>query len=289
MLLFYFFRNNDYLCCAKRCINKLTTKILKTMKKEMKRCALFMGKALTMLTLIALSLCMASCGDDDDDSGGGEGSIEQMMRKKWIWSYPDINGVDRMYADLSGSKAKVAFQYSKDLCNKLGLTPGTWYEGLSGTLHITHQTAGNYEYMLVEIGDYIFYSFDITAITKDKIDDSSKVCNEDVTTEKLPWHDLLMFVLGFWEDEDDGSFTNIEPYYGNLLRLDLKEIKQFGGEYSSVSGVSITVNEILYSTVSGETNGGSKFTFTKIDNERMQEYVHSNGKYHTLKSIKPLY
>lgn len=42
------------------------------MKKEMKRCALFMGKVLTMLTLIALSLCMASCGDDDDDSGGGE-------------------------------------------------------------------------------------------------------------------------------------------------------------------------------------------------------------------------
>lgn len=42
------------------------------MKKEMKRCAMFVGKALTMLTLIALSLCMASCGDDDDDSGGGE-------------------------------------------------------------------------------------------------------------------------------------------------------------------------------------------------------------------------
>ena len=124
------------------------------MKEKRLNLMSLMAKIFAVLVFLPLSLALVSCGDDDDDIPD-DATLRTMLRNKWVITFE--NGQDRgvkCYVDLTGTVGKVAFQYTQEDCDALGLDPNAWYEGCQGNIQITDDNTWSTPGFVVMVGTY---------------------------------------------------------------------------------------------------------------------------------------
>lgn len=254
------------------------------MKKQLTSFFSFAGKTLSLLTLFFMALAVASCGSDDDDSGSGSGGSkktpEQLIRGRWEGKIND-GWARRIYLDLTGKKAKVAYQYALDYADGLGIDGHTWYEGVGGDIKVVTVTVDGKEFVEVLVDDQPLITVPSSQITETNAGPSLTAVTENITIEKLPFHDLLVSILGQWKGAPENS--EYSASHGNLLEItdrpffqatseDAKNSPKYQeGHYYYATGGTLLVIGSKFSAVSLKSKGGSTtLNIVVIDNNHIQ-------------------
>lgn len=218
------------------------------MKEKRLRLTSLTAKTIVILVLLPLSFALVSCGDDDDDANiPDDATLKTMLRKKWVIEYPV--GQDKglnCYIDLTGSVGKVAYQYTQEDCDALGLDDTAWYEGHQGNIQIKEDDSWGSPGFDIKIGDY-----DAGIVLKEEIKETSIGSNTslytgpDVNIIPLPIIRIIENMSGQWVVSDtylkeirnalaDKLYSTLKSfaknsdgdyrYYGDVIGYKLKRI-----------------------------------------------------------------